>query len=77
MKNKEDLYFKFNKTNEETYIQIWKRVKGEKDLFLMSCGSARKLYNKLVRLAELEEQTKNLEEFKTKILRVNQDKTDQ
>ena len=41
-------WFKINKTNNEKYLQIWKD-----DEYLVSCGNAEKLFNKLMKLKEL------------------------
>lgn len=56
--------FKISRVNGEKYLQIW-----DDNQFLMSCGSAEKLYERLVRFKELEGQTKKWSDIRTKILR--------
>jgi len=46
---KQGYYFKISKVKGNTYLQIWKD--GE---FVLSCGSAKKLHEKLVLLANME-----------------------
>ena len=64
---KEGLFFKKSKVNATDYMQIWKH-NGKKGEFVRSCGSAKKLNADLVELDKLRKQTKDLEEFSTKIL---------
>lgn len=62
-------YYKFNKTNGETYVQVWRKTpEGQKDEYVGSLGSAKKAAKILVALKELKIQTKKLAEIKTKIL---------
>ena len=58
----ENYKFKFSSVNGQKYLQIWKDGK-----FYKSCGTAKKLANKLVQYDILLEQTKKYEEIKTKI----------
>lgn len=62
-----DLYYKFNKSNGEIYVQIWRKVEGSKNEYVATLGSAKKALNILVEHSKLKEQTKFLKEFKTKI----------
>jgi hypothetical protein len=62
-------YFKRNKTNGSVYMQIWKKVVNGKDEFVRSIGKPEKVLNDLVRLDDLEKQTKKYEEMLTKDLR--------
>jgi hypothetical protein len=62
-----DLYYKFNKSNGELYVQIWKKVEGSKNEYVATLGSAKKAYSILVQMQNLKEQTKKLKEFATKI----------
>ena len=50
-------YYKKNITNGEEYLQIWKRD-SDKDYYVGTIGSATKARKILVRLRDLEEQTK-------------------
>lgn len=53
---KERYVFKINKTNGVKYLQIWELDDNVPEYkYVLSCGSARKLYDKL---KELEEKTK-------------------
>jgi len=63
--------FKMSRVYGTDYLQIW-----DGDKFLMSCGKAETLYQKLVRLKELQEQTKKIEEIRTKLLSVEQKSSD-
>lgn len=62
-----DYYYKKNKSNGSVYMQIWKKNKSGKDLFVKSVGKAEKLLADLVRLEKLEKQTKEYKEMLTKI----------
>lgn len=55
---KKRFYYKINRTNGETYVQIWKRLDDGKSIFMKSCGSAEKLYNVLVSKENPDDQTK-------------------
>lgn len=56
---KENKIFKINKTNGERYLQIWEWSDITKRYeYIKSCGNAEKLYNKLVKLEKLQDQTK-------------------
>jgi len=59
VKVKERFVFKINKTNGTKYLQIWEFDDlTNKYVFIKSCGSPEKLYNKLVKLGKLLNQTK-------------------
>jgi len=48
MKNKDNFIYKFSVVNGTKYLQIWKFNKETKNYdFVLSCGSAEKLYKKL------------------------------
>ena len=59
MKDKERFVYKVNKTNGTKYLQIWEwNDLTNKYVYVKPCGSAKKLYDKLVKLQKLENQTK-------------------
>ena len=56
---KERYVFKINMTNGKKYLQIWELDNNVPEYkYVLSCGSAEKLFDKLVKLQKLENQTK-------------------
>lgn len=68
MESKEEFFYKVSKVNGKEYLQIWKRINGsskDRSVFVMSCGTAKKLHNVLVRANEKDLLTKQIGETLT------------